>query len=884
MQHARSQPAWGQPGSFLLPGVLRWTMDERVVPFNLYALMPSISPTIAFRDARFPPSQAPLAAVGARIVDFMYINGLSRIPLMPLPDPRELGGSSIGDIIGRPELLARIVRAIPELDRLISKTPEDGIVSALENLTLNDLLRSAKWDAPSFLTAATSLDGAFDPSSTEGRDAEPDGFDPDTAVSDYAGHRGREPEVPSSDPDVERAPAASDSGAWSQKWLESSTAPKMREGPRTPLAPRPLLNDVERATLGALSAEEWSELLAEQPQRIQNVLLRTFGGEDGLRNFLATADATDLTSVPRLGRLGRTQLALFIETLRDPVRVNAVSGRKSSSVKVSSSAPEFESDDAEPVSIPEWADRITGSDPRFGDLLGEVGELSSILPKLSPRAGNLLVDQVRQRLQLLDSPTIENEALAIVAAAVGQNSDHPRATAMSTRYGIHGGEPATMAEIATALGVSRARVGQISQRMTARLPTQTVWAPRADQMIQTVESVVPCSLADLNEALMGAGLTNQSWTVAALIAVASLTGRTVDLEDVDGFVTVSEQVQLVRRVLVVAKRISDRNGAAAISQVHAECSGDDFVDESFVRGVLADHPVVHWLSRNWFWTTHGSTRNRLVNTSQRILAVHQPQTLESMLDGVKRNYSWRNSTGRSSQSAELQVPAVDVLRAFYADHPTFDLDHDEAIRSAQPVDIETLGPEKLTLVGVLRAQERPAMSRNDLIEACSAEGMSTATTSIFLTYAECIENFGPNVWGLRGTDVPVSYVEDLQRSARSRNRAMDRERHEGTTEGGRPWFAQRLTPGMLYSGVLASKWTESLKEDAALTIFDGTDGKATGSLRRSGLFMYGLSKLIRKNRSAVGDFVRVTLYRDDGFAVAEVGGPELAECPGDDWA
>lgn len=844
--------------------------------------MPSITPTIAFRDAKFPPGQAPLAAVGARIVDFMYINGLSGIPLMPLPDPREFGGSSIGDIIGRPELLARIVRATPELSRLVNQIPEYGIVTALECLTLNDLLRSAKWDSQAFLTAAAALDGAFDPPNAEGWKVEPDVYDSDTAGSDREERSGSESEDLLSTPD-ERVPEASEPAAWSQEWLVSSTAPKSRQGLRPVLTPQPLLNDAQRATLGALSAEEWSELLAEQPKRIQNVLLRSFGGGDGLRNFLATADATDLGSVPRLGPLGRTQLTLFIEALSDPARINAVSGRQADTVKAHPSAPDPESIHSEPVLIPKWADRITGSDPRFGDLLGGEEDLSSILPKLSPRAGSSLVDQVRQRQQLLHSPTIENEALALVAAAVGQNSGHPRATAMATRFGIHGGEPASMAEIATALGVSRARVGQISQRMTARLPTRTVWAPRADQMIQTVESVIPCSLADLNEALMGAGVTNQLWTVAALKAITSLTGRTVDLEDVDGFVTVSDQVHMVRRVLVVAKRISDRNGAAAIFQVQAECTSEDYIDESFIRGVLADHPVVHWLSRDWFWTTHGATRNRLVNTSQRILAVHQPQTLESMLEGLSRNYSWRNSTGRSSQSAELEVPAVEVLRVFYANHPAFDVDPDQAIRSAQPIDIETLGPEKLALVGVLRAQERPAMSRNDLIEACRSEGMSTATTSIFLTYAECIENFGHNVWGLRGTDIPGSYVEDLQRSARSRNRAMDRERQEGTTQGGRPWFAQRLTPGMLYSGVLASKWTENLEEDAALTIFDGTDGEATGSLRRSGLFMYGLSKLIRKNRPAVGDFVRVTLYRDGGFAVAEVGGPELAECPGDDW-
>jgi hypothetical protein len=254
-----------------------------------------------------------------------------------------------------------------------------------------------------------------------------------------------------------------------------------------------------------------------------------------------------------------------------------------------------------------------------------------------------------------------------------------------------------------------------------------------------------------------------------------------------------------------------------------------------------------------------------------------------MMGGVERQYTWRNSTGGSDREFDLQVPPVEVLRAFYASHPDFSVDEKGRIRLVRLVGEEILGEEKLTLVRILRDQPWPAMTRNDLIDACVAEGMLSSTAGVFLTYAECIENIGHNVWALRGVDVPEEVVNDLQDDARVRSRSFDRGRRQGATAKGRPWFAQRLTSAVLHSGVIISRWASNLDPDTRLTIIDGTDGESAGTLRRSGNdFLYGLSVFIRKNRPAIGDYLRITLYTDDGHAVAELGGDELAELP-EDW-
>jgi hypothetical protein len=258
-----------------------------------------------------------------------------------------------------------------------------------------------------------------------------------------------------------------------------------------------------------------------------------------------------------------------------------------------------------------------------------------------------------------------------------------------------------------------------------------------------------------------------------------LTGRTLDLHEHDGFVAAAATVPALRTVTTAAHRISDRNGAASLAQVEAESGDVVGVETTLIREFLRACPDVTWLTRDWFWTRHGERRNRLVNTSQRILIAHQPQDLTHMLGGVERQYTWRNSTGGASRTVELQVPPEDILRAFYAAHPDFTTDSDGRIRLARSVPEEILGEEKLTLVRILRDQPWQAMTRNDLIDACVAAGMRVATANVFLTYAECLENIGHNVWALRGTDIPEEVILDLQDDAKARSRSFDLGRRQG---------------------------------------------------------------------------------------------------------
>jgi hypothetical protein len=173
------------------------------------------------------------------------------------------------------------------------------------------------------------------------------------------------------------------------------------------------------------------------------------------------------------------------------------------------------------------------------------------------------------------------------------------------------------------------------------------------------------------------------------------------------------------------------------------------------------------------------------------------------------------------------------------------------------------------------------MSRNELIEACAAAGMKTSTVSVFLTYGECFKNYGHNVWGLRGLVPDELVIEDAQRSARDRRRRYDRRTMMGQLPGGRPWLDVKITPTILYSGVVTAQWLESAASLPDLDVVDMTDGEHVGTLRISGPFNYGYNPLLRKHSAEVGDVLRVLADPHDGICHAEVGGDELLGVPVD---
>lgn len=629
---------------------------------------------------------------------------------------------------------------------------------------------------------------------------------------------------------------------------------------------------------GLDAAQFWVAVSPLLRTRTRNVALREFG-EKGVLAFLQTASVTDVMSLRQFGVVSFFDLLVAAEgAAATAADAAATDGADRADVRATTRA--------EPLQLPEcppWADAVTADDPRFSPLLDGASSLADLFENARPRELIRLrrsVEDAETILRQLDGLPLEQEAASVVRAALRTHADK-WLEALGERYGLTGGEGVTLDHVGKALGVTRERVRQVQSRADQLLPRSPVHAPAVDQALELLDWTLPCTGEELAAALAAGGLTSLGrWTASGFRAAVAVTGRAVDIAERDGMIGRTEQLQAAAAVTAAARAVSNAHGIASAATVTRRLAGSKNgpVPQGTVDALLRADPALHWIDTGWFWTDHPQNRNRLVNTSLRILAVNSPQTLDDMLGGVERDFAFRAS---NPQYADLAAPAAEQLVAFYASHPAFRLLDDGRIESAEPVDVSMLGEEKQALVAVLRAQPYQAMDRLSLQAACDEIGMKRATVTVWTTYAECLKRFGHNVWGLRGADVPPEVVEQLQTQARIARRAVDRTKLVGTTPSGRPWTARRITPSFLYSGVMAFDWGKPELAYRTLAAVDMVDGEPAGQLRFEDNFNWGYSVFLGRHKAQAGQVLRVLADPDADTCYLELGGEELLGEPFD---
>lgn len=606
--------------------------------------------------------------------------------------------------------------------------------------------------------------------------------------------------------------------------------------------------------------------------RTRNVIRREFG-DHGLLEFLLTASVDNVLSLRHFGVVSFLDLLVAAEAA---VAVAASSDE----------SPYSGTADAQPLQLPErppWEGAVTADDPRFLPLLRGVASLGELFEDAVPRKVIQLrrtVEDAEHRLRGLDGLTLEEEAASVLQAALGTNADK-WLEALGSRYGLTGADPLTLDTIGQTMGVSRERVRQIQSKAQAHLPSAPVHAPAVHQALELLDWALPCSAEDLTAALAAAGLTSlPCWTAGAFQAAVGLTGRTVDIGERDGLLGRADQLRAAALVSGAARAVSNAHGIASVASVTRRLArgADEPVPHDTVVAALRADAFVHWIDEHSFWTDHAAGRNRLVNTSLRILAVISPQTLDDLLEGIERDFAFRAA---DPQYADLAAPAPAQLAAFYVSHPAFRPLPDGRIETTDPIDVDSLGEEKQALVAVLRGQPHQAMDRLSLLAACDEIGMKRATVTVWTTYAECLKRFGHNVWGLRGADVPAEVVAELQEKALAARRAVDRTKIVGVTPSGRPWTARRITPSFLYSGVMAFDWGKDALAHRTLAAVDIDDGQPAGSLRFADNFNWGYNVFLNRHNAQVGDVLRVLADPDNDICYLEIGGDELLGEPFD---
>ncbi|MGY1988059.1 hypothetical protein ACI792_17720 [Blastococcus sp. SYSU DS0669] len=649
----------------------------------------------------------------------------------------------------------------------------------------------------------------------------------------------------------------------------------------------PLLDEGQVATVRGQTALDNRHAFERLPlrNRTRNALLRQFGRAEDILSGLASITVGELFVLRHFGAISFFDLTtaldqeLGVGQVVHPLQ-RATAEPPALAVGVEVPAPR------RPVT-PAYAPCIRRDDCRFGDLFrGDAETLEDVLRHVEVQIDrwpwiNQVVEAVALRVQQRAALSIEELADDILSTALGEQADRWMPV-FQRRFGLDGRPPGTLDEAASLIGVTRERVRQVQKRLEGRLPRRAAWAPSLEQALDLLEVITPVTESDAAAAFAAAGLSHRdSWSAHSLVAVSNLFGRDLQLEQDGEWIGTSSELQLVKRIRAAARAVSGFLGAATDAHVVTRLreSAGSPVEAGLVKSVLDRDLSVHWLESGHFWADHPNGRNRLVNVSLRILAAWEPQTLEDMHEGVTRSFSWRASTG-GDKFRDLVPPDVAILLEFYRSHPAFRV-KDGQIVAATPLPLEALGPEKMTMVGVLRAEVPPALDRNSLIAACVESGMQASTAGILITYAEFVKRFAPNVWGLRGVNLSSEQIARIQAEAKVRSALVDGSRIAGRTVTGRPWFARRITPSFLFSGVMSHDWEKRELDGCQLDLIDGLDGEPVGQLRFANGFNYGYNSWLRKHEAGVGDVIRVTVDKAEEHCVIELGGEEMLSPPFD---
>ena len=475
----------------------------------------------------------------------------------------------------------------------------------------------------------------------------------------------------------------------------------------------------------------------------------------------------------------------------------------------------------------------------------------------------------------MTNPRFEDdvEALLVKAytAAFKREPSEDWFKAIAMRVGTKG-DVATLEEAGDAIGVTRERVRQVMANIEPQLEGNTV--PRAQEIAETLVARSPVP-EPIGRQLAALGMTRPTLTGKAFLNIIKLIGTSPtdlvgrDLVRVDDWLVEESEVPVMKAAAMANKHTSSY-GMTTVEEIRqALASPDNPLDATGIRRVLNRESNIKWAGE-WLWVEKdhdGLHANRLVNTARSILSVNSPQTVESIHEGARRTWKFRG----------LDIlPPIAAMRVFFEESPYFVVE-DDLVRPIEPLDYGgILGSTTATMIDILKGSPYQVMDRQSLNEACSDAGIPQGTYGIWTTYAEWMESFGPNVWGLRGSSPNPAAVDAIRKAARARLKAGPRRKSWAWAPDGRIAQTMDVTTSFLSSGVLSfvPEIQNMLAGQSLAIMLDGTQ-VATAKLGDDHSFCWGWHSAIAAIGAKRGDVLRITVDMVAKTVELQVGGQEL---------
>jgi len=405
--------------------------------------------------------------------------------------------------------------------------------------------------------------------------------------------------------------------------------------------------------------------------------------------------------------------------------------------------------------------------------------------------------------------------------------------------------------------------------------------PSLDDALRLLKDKCPISISDASTLLKASGLSKVSFHPASLIAAAEACGRKppISLQTVGKrTIVATTDIPSADAILRIAYRQAHASGASNVGEVHAELYASGInVDTAAIGHALREFSEVEFFEEQWFaHRPSNPERDRLRNTTRKMLSVAAPIELGSLREGIRREYRYRGHRGLKTWA--LLVPPRSVLRCYYKAHPEFAIDENDLVRPVEPLDYRTeLALNDAILVDVLRSSPACVLDRASLWRECERRAMNVNTFSLYLTYSAVIVHLGTDIWTLRGVRVDPAAVEALLRANALRQKEK-RVLDHGWTADGQLWVATRL-PGTL-SGAFVFGMPGAIKRYLAGRKFAAKDddGIEHGNVRINDEgSSYGFGSFLRQRGADEGDILIAEFDLNGGTALLRLGDDELLD-------
>jgi Sigma-70, region 4 len=540
-----------------------------------------------------------------------------------------------------------------------------------------------------------------------------------------------------------------------------------------------------------------------------------------------------------------------------------------------------------------WADQVGPADPRFSDLFPPLPH-ATLLEMIDALTGGPDTDatalsqlsetmpELRKRVEQITALPLETQLREFLRAL--SRFEGERLSAFVARFGWGGKPPITLEEAGERLNITRERVRQLQEKVSARLAAISfpTFMPALDEAVRALAEASPLSADSAGALLKQRRISGIDFHPESVIAAAAACGRNppIQLQTIKKkTIVAAAAIQDADVILRVAYRQAHASGASNVGEVVAEMTADKItVGEDAVRHVLREFSEAHFVEVDWFFhRPPNPERDRLRNVTRKMLSVASPIELGAIREGLRRVYRYRGHRGVKTWS--LLVPPKSVLRAYYHAHPEFIIDESEMVKPIEPLDYRgELALNDTILVDVLRSSPACVLDRASLATECTRRSMNVNTFSLYLTYSPVILHLGTDVWSLRGVRVDPAAVEAI-REANAHRQKERRVLDHGWAPEGQLWLAARIRAAHDAAGLVVSM-PGAIRHYVSGRQFDARDedGVSHGSIRVNNEgASYGFGRFLRQRGADEGDILIAEFDLTKNVALLRLGDDELLE-------